>query len=82
MARKMLAGRGHPGFMHTGHNTTGQLDNHLRISTEGAVSNNTALTPVQIQHRGKADIDIKPAKFCRHQPAKFMGTGDRMMRVL
>ncbi len=82
MPREMLAGGGHAGALHAVHVGLGQCGHHLRIAVEGAVADDRAHTPVQVEHRREAEIDVHGAQLGRHQPAGGLGQAQGTLGIL
>src|SRR5690554_3136799 len=78
---EMLAGCRHSRLVHARHHASGQLNDCVGIGTKGTVTDNAALSPVQIQYRREADVDIVLTQLCGEQPTQLMGTGDGMVRI-
>ena len=75
MAGEMLAHRRHPGPPHTLNPGPGQGGDHQGLPVESPITDHPANPPVQVQHRGKAEIHPTGPQFGGHQPAGGPGQG-------
>ena len=67
--RKMLAAVGHARLQQAVHQALRQAGDGGRVAAKAAVANDAAGAPVQIQHRGKAQIHPASAQFSRQHVA-------------
>ncbi len=73
MARKVLGGRRHARGIHAVDESVGKLCHDLGFGMNRPVADDLRKPEIQIDDRGKAQIDADGQKLGRHQPAEVDG---------
>ena len=66
VAREVLAAVAHASLQQAVHQTFGEQRDNARVAAECAVANHARFTIVQVQHRGKAEVNAAAAQLGRH----------------
>ena len=81
VAREMLEGGGHAGFVHARHVGTGERRNDRRVGRERAVADRAVATR-QVDHRRKAQVHAGGADLAGHQPGVFVRQCERGIGIV
>ncbi|MNE07041.1 hypothetical protein D3C80_996460 [compost metagenome] len=73
VAGEVLAGGSHPGAVHPADECTREQGSALGITFERTGANNGAALVIQVQHRGKAQVQANGQHFGGHDPAALLG---------
>jgi hypothetical protein len=66
---KVLAAIAHAGQQHAVHDALGQQRHHARVAVKAAVADDAAGAVVQVEHRGKAEVDAAGAQLAGQHEA-------------
>ena len=74
VAGEVLADRTHARLRHAGDQRQGERGDGLRVAVEGAVADGAAAAVVEVQHRGKAEVDAVRAQLGgKHEAGRARG---------
>ena len=71
--REMLTTTVHTATFQAALQSQSQIAHLLRIGRETAIADDRTLVPIQIQHRGKRQINATRTQFSRQYPTDFLG---------